>query len=319
MEFKLIALTDIWTGGVDPRNGDKLHLTGIKGSIRWWYEALIRGLGDYACDPSGNCKCTLVVKDFKNQISELKNRIKEEEVLDQALKNIGICRACRLFGCTNWSGKFILRVKDNEGQLINNQITKTCEFEIDLMEIKPFSPEEEIFINFTFGLIVKYGAIGGKTTLKPSEYNNKNNKRHHFDYGIIAWQSNHPSNAKPTRFPINSVLSKINEKEWPDLNYFWFAEGTYINRVTHNNIVKRDPNNPKKYLTNDLSYHWLGGEIKNQNNQSESKKIFSFHSINRCWGYTQRDQNKYDRLIDVLKNSGLKKIVSGKEMIKNGL
>ena len=45
MEFKLRALTDIWTGGVDHRNGDKLHLSGIKGSIRWWYETLVRGLG----------------------------------------------------------------------------------------------------------------------------------------------------------------------------------------------------------------------------------------------------------------------------------
>jgi hypothetical protein len=44
-------LTPIWTGDAQ-RKGDTLRETGIIGSLRWWYEALIRGLGGSACDPT---------------------------------------------------------------------------------------------------------------------------------------------------------------------------------------------------------------------------------------------------------------------------
>lgn len=53
MSIKIKTLTPIWTGGV---NGECeiLHETGIIGSMRWWYEAIVRGLGGYACDPAGH-------------------------------------------------------------------------------------------------------------------------------------------------------------------------------------------------------------------------------------------------------------------------
>ncbi len=51
-EFK--ALTDVWTGSVtlEEKNGqikektgpDRLITTGLLGSIRWWFEVLVRGL-----------------------------------------------------------------------------------------------------------------------------------------------------------------------------------------------------------------------------------------------------------------------------------
>jgi CRISPR-associated protein Cmr1 len=37
--FKLKTLIPIWTGGVEGKP-DKLHITGIKGSVRWWYPEL---------------------------------------------------------------------------------------------------------------------------------------------------------------------------------------------------------------------------------------------------------------------------------------
>lgn len=47
----LKTLTPLWTGGNDAKMV-KIHETGIIGSMRWWYEAIIRGLRGYACDPS---------------------------------------------------------------------------------------------------------------------------------------------------------------------------------------------------------------------------------------------------------------------------
>ncbi|MDI6716587.1 MAG: type III-B CRISPR module RAMP protein Cmr1 [Actinomycetota bacterium] len=51
IEIKIKTLTPLWTGSVDGKC-DRLHETGIIGSMRWWYEAIVRGLGGYACDPS---------------------------------------------------------------------------------------------------------------------------------------------------------------------------------------------------------------------------------------------------------------------------
>ena len=47
LTIELKTLTPLWTGGVD-KTCDRLHETGLIGSLRWWYEALVRGLGGYA-------------------------------------------------------------------------------------------------------------------------------------------------------------------------------------------------------------------------------------------------------------------------------
>jgi len=59
VEIKLKTLTPIWTGGADGKC-DRLHETGIIGSLRWWYEVLVRGLGGYACDPTSDNRCEYV-------------------------------------------------------------------------------------------------------------------------------------------------------------------------------------------------------------------------------------------------------------------
>ncbi|HEC32374.1 MAG TPA: type III-B CRISPR module RAMP protein Cmr1, partial [Deltaproteobacteria bacterium] len=82
---KIKSLTPIlWTGDADRKN-TTLRETGIIGSLRWWYEALIRGLGGSACDPTSDAKCPD--------------------------KNGNRCDACELFGCTGWARKFRLGVE----------------------------------------------------------------------------------------------------------------------------------------------------------------------------------------------------------------
>jgi CRISPR-associated protein Cmr1 len=49
-EWACKALTSIWTGDADHRGG-RLISTGLLGSIRCWFEVLVRGLGGSACDP----------------------------------------------------------------------------------------------------------------------------------------------------------------------------------------------------------------------------------------------------------------------------
>ncbi len=101
MEIKLHTLTPLWTGGVDG-TCDRVHETGIIGSLRWWYEAIVRGLGEDACDPT---------VPGGNQCADREH-----------------CVACDLFGCTGWGRKFRLQL--DTGQLAYPQRDKQdwCRF-----------------------------------------------------------------------------------------------------------------------------------------------------------------------------------------------
>ncbi len=89
LEIKLVTVTPLWTGGADGR-ADRLHSTGIVGSLRWWYEVMVRGLGGDACDPS---KHTCLYDPDKPP-------------------DYGLCDVCRVFGATGWARRFRLLISD---------------------------------------------------------------------------------------------------------------------------------------------------------------------------------------------------------------
>jgi len=93
LEIKLRMLTPLWTGGADGQS-DRARETGIIGSLRWWYEAVVRGLGGRACDPTeGGCI-------YKREQGESHAQAYER-----------LCDACKLFGCTGWQRRFRLSVQ----------------------------------------------------------------------------------------------------------------------------------------------------------------------------------------------------------------
>jgi len=333
VKFNLKALTDIWTGEVEGKGGE-LHLTGIRGSLRWWYEVLIRGLDRYACDPNDeNFRCSLDIPNAD------KKKIKEgESKLEDYVKG-KICPVCYMFGCTGWGGKFVLRIRDEAAGTL---------FVLEFIEKKKFEPEEVLLLKMALKLIIDYGAIGGRTVLKPADkiQPNKNKKRHHLDYGLIERGkdnigqniSNVPrqdeliykNNENKIKEYLNLFnISKVNKPEWPDLRNFWFVNGDYIDGPTHNIIVSRDIGNPKEYEQSATSLQrWLGGK------EGESKKIFSFHGLvedpnnpakmilsflPRCFGYAKRSE--LDKVIKLIEsNTCLKgKIKRGKEVLLNEL
>jgi CRISPR-associated protein Cmr1 len=103
LRITLKTLTPLWTGGVD-QTCDRLHETGFIGSLRWWYETIVRGLGGYACDPTEH-SCTFDEERYR------RSRADDER---QRLRDAGVCDACQLFGCTGWARKFRLKVSDGE-------------------------------------------------------------------------------------------------------------------------------------------------------------------------------------------------------------
>jgi CRISPR-associated protein Cmr1 len=106
MEIRLKTLTPLWTGGVD-QTCDRLHETGLIGSLRWWYEALVRGLGGYACDPTSENPQVRCEFDQKAYEQAKKDGKPEAEAISDGLGSV--CPVCYLFGTTGWARMFQLR------------------------------------------------------------------------------------------------------------------------------------------------------------------------------------------------------------------
>ena len=89
VQVKIKTLTPIYTGGTDNRS-EQIHATGIMGSLRWWYEAILRGYGLRACDPTSH--------------SCIYDSSKEKSIKEQ------LCSACQIFGATGYARRFSLEV-----------------------------------------------------------------------------------------------------------------------------------------------------------------------------------------------------------------
>jgi len=103
----LKTLTPLWTGGADGRS-DRLHTTGIIGSLRWWYEAIVRGLGGYACDPTSEKAGERSEFDTKAYEQAKRDKVPDVEALQVGLKTV--CPVSYLFGTTGWARLFQLQI-----------------------------------------------------------------------------------------------------------------------------------------------------------------------------------------------------------------
>ena len=171
LEIKLRTLTPIWTGGVEKGKVDRIHETGILGSLRWWYEALVRGLGEWACDPTES-GCI-----YKRE---------REESHEQAYSRL--CSACQLFGCTGWQRRFRLSVEpadardstrfclatlDRPGQFNHWWLSQVFEnamgqplplTDVDLqIQFWPGSESYTAALRGLLSVMADYGGIGAKT------------------------------------------------------------------------------------------------------------------------------------------------------------
>lgn len=92
MDFTIKPLTPIFTGGIEGKC-DRLHETGLIGSLRWWFEVLVRGMGGFACDPN-----THVCKDGN------------------------YCDVCKIFGVTGQKRAFRLKTKQDINRNYNKRL-----------------------------------------------------------------------------------------------------------------------------------------------------------------------------------------------------
>lgn len=102
----LKTLTPLWTGGATAGKVDRLRETGILGSMRWWFEVLVRGVGGFVSDPVGDGKGGLDLK--------LYNALSDEDKREPLkLREAGLCDVSYLFGATNWKRRFRIEIIDD--------------------------------------------------------------------------------------------------------------------------------------------------------------------------------------------------------------
>jgi len=146
--MKIKIKTPIWTGDIDLKS-DLLHSTGIIGSLRWWTEAILRGMGKFACDPAGDERCP---------------------------DEMQYCPACLIFGATGIRRLFRLEISGGEkifdGGAINIKPQKRnrgwylgsgLKGEIDL-NITPLDRDfDENLVLVPLAIAAMWGGIGAKT------------------------------------------------------------------------------------------------------------------------------------------------------------
>ena len=282
--FELQALTEIWTGDANTaqsKNASLLITTGLLGSIRWWFEVLVRGLGGEPCDPSANQKACL----------------NEEH-----------CVACELFGCTGWARKFRFDIRNTHGSIITSKLTKGTTFHLRFTPLRAVKAEEWALLELTLRLISEFGALGGKTVLKPST---QNNKVQHADFGLVKW--NGTVSVTHTRQQLETYVSGWSKKptvhgaKWASCSHMWFVDGKHLTREDQNtSTFNRVIGRPEPKANSSQGDSWLAGRrAQSARNgrpavEAESKKLFSFQSLPRTFGFVQQT-NELEAMRDTLR------------------
>ncbi|WXG39264.1 MAG: type III-B CRISPR module RAMP protein Cmr1 [Candidatus Freyarchaeum deiterrae] len=153
--------TPIWTGDIDSKS-NSLKSTGIMGSIRWWVEAILRGMYNFACDPIDDNPQSLTkrcptTKENNREISQY-------------------CSACLIFGATGMRKLFRLHIEGGH-EIFNDRPIKIMpkgrtggwylgsglggEINLDIISLdKDF---DKSLISVPLTITAKLGAIGART------------------------------------------------------------------------------------------------------------------------------------------------------------
>lgn len=311
LTFRLETLSPIWTGDMSLQS-NRVKETGIVGSLRWWCEALVRGLGGYACDPTDDGppkRCEFNVKAYERAVKAGQSR---QRGVEKGLQDV--CTVCRLFGCTGWSRKFRVRVCDDTGQSLDQLNSAGLIFRLMCRELRPLRDEEKWLLYRTVWLISEYGSMGGRTPRKPTD----NRKARYKDYGLVKLLSK-GTTPVPTEVDTRGVQIYLEDlvkasaemrqkkaqtpESWANLSFFFFKPGAHLRLGEINELLNKEP--------------FLKGRRGDSKRRGASKKIFSFEGLagQRLWGYT-KSSAMLDKVIDALPWPDVKR---GSEVIANEL
>ncbi len=107
MQVSLNFVTPLWTADAS-KHANRVQVTGLLGSLRWWYEAIVRGLDGYVSNPTTDereYRCEFGSKAYQDT---LRHGNAKAEALAAGLKSLGAVEY--LFGATGWARLFRLQV-----------------------------------------------------------------------------------------------------------------------------------------------------------------------------------------------------------------
>ena len=308
MNVNLDLITPLWTADAT-KKARHVEGTGLAGSLRWWYEALIRGLGGWACDPSEG-HCELEVEEFTRRRQRGCEHAGAGRLClaceRQALAACGLCPACQVFGATGWARTFRLAVHDGtqpgyppagRGRVRADRRNARGEQPAYYfppgrvgpltLTLLPRRPDDTEAIPLLLGLlefIRRNAALGAKTNL---------------GYGLFKWEEQPANLLSAEAFATlmarrAGVGRRGSTGRWPDLREMFFAE------VSLRELWKPVDFANFKYdlraafrqgkATRGLR-HFLLGTVKDDPNQASKIKMALLPGSRtfRVWGWTPED------------------------------
>jgi len=154
LSIRLRTRTPLYTGGVDGKM-DRIHETGILGSLRWWYEAIVRGLGGSACDPTTDGRCP----DNEGNYCDV----------CAVFGATGLQRAFRMEGPVWWNeqreGRLTIKVRDNRGWFLGRGFIGQADLKFIPLRLPEGWTREDLWqsLLLTWALIAEWGGLGPKT------------------------------------------------------------------------------------------------------------------------------------------------------------
>lgn len=288
------TLTPLWIGDAYG-TFSSIKESSIIGSVRWWYEGIVRGMGGYVCDTTSAHQCKFdqdaYSKKYNNCINSGHDRKSSlKHALDAGLENV--CYTCRLFGCSGWKRRFKLIIKDVTSTFQDSKKGFKGTFTIEIIDLYNneilFTNNQKWLLSNTFNIIEKYGAIGGKNTLKPQKGIIGQ------DYGLFVINNNNIKdwNALSSYDNVKLEIQKIllqheNECQYFNFKYYWIVEGIYLDRLKLNKITGLSEKG--KVQKNDDFLKFIRGD------EGISKKIYSFSKPAKIFGYV-RNQDEIKKI-----------------------
>jgi len=335
-KVKIRTLTPLWTGDVEGKS-EKLKLTGIIGSLRWWFEALVRGMGYYACDSTSDNKCKVEIK-------------KPEDIGKIHEK---ICPVCFIFGATGWksrfsvnlendslqkpyNGKVVVKINDSRGWHYEAGLMgeATLVFQYDEFYLKEDLKFSEVFpsiLKILLYLIQEHGMLGAKTsmgygvvkfklnesdfTIAESDWENFKKYLNLFDKNFKKEVRNLP-NLKDMFFiklKINDNFDNIleNIKSFYRLQDGivegdidkWKDSGWLITSPVVRKTIRREIKS--KFNSNNDLRHFLMGKVKGKNSTFSSIQVSHVYTTNknlefRIYGWLPDKQPLKDKVQNIL-------------------
>jgi CRISPR-associated protein Cmr1 len=182
--------------------------------------------------------------------------------------------------------------------------------QLQFLELRQMCDEERWLLAKAVEIAAKYGALGGKTTLKPQK------GKIGEDYGIVQITPV-PSLPKPDIEIFLRKFRQVKPEGAADLRWFFFVKGAFLWRKEINPLLGQDEKGNPISNTSDWQ-KFLRGRRGSSNQDAVSKKLFSFQTDKgRIWGYARDAQmrNAVVKEIEKALGDGNYTVKTGEEVL----